>query len=55
MEETYKIIVKRPGKPDIIQGGYDRLNSIIIPAEMKRGLKEYFERGLIEVEVEKED
>lgn len=53
--ETYKIIVKRPGQPDIVQGGYDKLNSIIVPAEMKRGLKEYFERGLIEVKVEKED
>lgn len=48
---SYTIIVKRPGKPDMIKKGVDKLNSIIIPAELKMSYPKAFKKGLISVEV----
>lgn len=55
MNKTYTIIVHRKGEEDIIQTGYNRLNSIIIPAEMKRAFKKAFESGYMSIEVKEEE
>ena len=48
---TYKIIVKRKGQEDIVKTGVDKLNSIVIPAELKMAYPKQFEKGLMSVEV----
>lgn len=51
---TYKITVKHQGHKDLVRTGVDRLNSIIIPAEMKLKWPKEFESGRIQVIVEEE-
>lgn len=51
---TYKITVKQVGKIDMIRTGVDRLNSIIIPAELKSAFPKAFESGQMKVIVEEE-
>lgn len=50
--KKYKITVKRKGHPDIVQDGYDRLNSIIIPAELRMAYKKLFDAGIMSVQVD---
>lgn len=48
---TYTIIVKRKNQPDMIRKGVDKLNSIIIPADLKMAFPKAFKAGLMSVEV----
>ena len=45
MEKTYTIIVHRVGEKDQIRRGVDKLNSVIIPAEIKMHFAAAFEQG----------
>lgn len=51
---TYKLTLKRKGKPDEIRTGLDKLNSVIIPAELKMAFPKQFENGTMSVEVVEE-
>ena len=51
---TYTVIVKRKNKPNIIRKGLDKLNSIIIPAELKLAFPKAFKSGYMSVEVKPE-
>ena len=52
--KTYKITVKHRGHKDMIRTGVDKLNSIIIPSELKLAYPKAFENGTLEVIVEEE-
>jgi hypothetical protein len=51
---TYKLTLKQKGKPDEIRTGLDKLNSVIIPAELKMAFPKQFENGTMSVEVVEE-
>lgn len=51
MEKTYTIIVHRVGEKDQIRRGVDKLNSVIIPAEIKMHFAAAFEQGKMSIEV----
>jgi len=51
---TYKITVKHKGHKDLVRTGVDRLNAIIIPAELKIKWPKEFENGTMKVIVEEE-
>lgn len=51
---TYKITVKHEGHKDLVRTGVDKLNAIIIPAEMKLKWPKEFESGRMKVIVEEE-
>jgi hypothetical protein len=53
-KETYTIIVHTQDKEDQIRHGIDKLNAIIIPAELKMAFPKAFKNGTISVEVIKE-
>lgn len=53
-EETYTIIVHWKGHKDYIRKGIDKLNSIIIPGELRTKYPNEFKLGLISVEVARE-
>jgi len=48
---SYTIIVHHKGHEDQIRKGVDKLNSIIIPAELKMAFPKAFEKGLMSVDV----
>ena len=48
---TYTIIFKYKGHEDQIRKGVDKLNSIIIPAELQMAYPKHFKAGLMSVEV----
>jgi hypothetical protein len=48
---SYTIIVHRKGHKDLIRKGIDKLNSIIIPAELKLAYPKAFEKGILSVDV----
>lgn len=52
--ETYKLTLKQKGKPDQVRSGLDKLNSIIIPAELEMAFPKQFETGEMSVEVVRE-
>ena len=54
MNETYTIIVRQKGKEDMVRTGIDKLNSIIIPVELKLAYPTAFKENKIKVEVVKE-
>lgn len=51
---TYTIIVKRQGQQDMIRTGVDKLNSVVIPADLKMAFPKQFESGMMSVEVVEE-
>lgn len=51
---TYKLTLKQKGKPDQVRSGLDKLNSIIIPAELELAFPKQFENGTMSVEVVEE-
>ena len=54
MEQTYKIIVRLEGKKDLVRTGVDKLNSIVIPAEIEMAYEDAVKAGKLQVLVEKE-
>lgn len=48
---SYTIIVHHKGHKDQIRKGLDKLNSIIIPAELKMAYPKAFKNGILSVEV----
>lgn len=50
----YTIIIKRKGKADMKREHVDRLNAIVIAAELKMRFKKEIKKGNMEVEVVKE-
>lgn len=52
---TYTIIVKRQGQPDLIKKGVDKLNSIIIPADLEMAFPKAFKSGYMSVQVIEEN
>jgi hypothetical protein len=52
---TYTIIIKHKGHKDMIRKGIDKLNSIIIPAELKLAYPKAFENKTLEVIVKEEN
>ena len=52
--KTYKITVKHRGHKDMVRTGVDKLNSIIIPSELKLAYPKAFETGVMKVIVEEE-
>lgn len=52
--KTYKITVKHKGHKDMVRTGIDKLNSIIIPSELKLAYPKAFENGTLKVIVEEE-
>ena len=52
--ETYMLTLKQTGKPDQVRSGLDKLNSVIIPAELKMAFPKQFESGEMSVEVVRE-
>jgi hypothetical protein len=51
---TYRLVLKRKGKPDEVRTGLDELNATIIPAELKLAFPKQFETGAFSVEITKE-
>ena len=51
---TYKITMSQEGHKGLVRTGVDKLNAIIIPAEMKLKWPKEFESGKIKVIVEEE-
>lgn len=51
---SYRIIVKRQDKKDIVRTGVDKLNAVIIPAELKMAYPKSFQNGSMSVKVEEE-
>lgn len=54
-EKTYTIIVHQLGREDMVRTGVDKLNAIIIPAEMELKWPRAFKNGLMSIEVIQEE
>ena len=54
VEQTYTIIVHWKNHEDQIRKGVDKLNAIIIPAELETAYPTLFKNGILSVEVIKE-
>lgn len=48
---TYTIIVHHKGHEDLIRKGVDKLNAIMIPADLEIAFPKAFEKGILSVEV----
>ena len=54
-KETYTIVFHWKGHDDQIRKGLDKLNATIIPAELKMAYPKHFKKGLMSVDVIKEE